>query len=679
MKWVDNFEMSMSGLKLLGVCVVATFIAACGSAPKTAMPGKVDNQQPVEQDIPVLAEDPPYYLAQARNAALQQDRQSRDQWILRAAEAYKQQDNCKQSRKIIHLAQPQLSEPRLITQADIILAECILADQPVDFAALTEQLANIKSSNEYERRIGRLKIALLVEQKRWLDAAKSVLMTQKFDQQSALDVWYLLQNLNEKELELARLREPSLQAWIQLSVITQRFGLDQMQLQEAIAEWQQRFADHPLSSQLPQELVLAMQQPAVVMDKVAVLLPLSGRLSQQGIAIKEGVLAAYFDYLKSATTQPHLQFIDTATHSVTQLVEMTSDNDLVIGPLLKETLTDYLALAPEKLNVIGLNQVDFAPSSALDAIDDAEVTESFQSTDTDDNSGDNQANNVIAAQVNSQAIDSPTDVTPTQPEVVPGERVYFALSPEDEAVQLAQIVHRRGAEYPVVISHQNGATRRMADTFMQTWQQLEGINARAPGVATFSDNESMRTSLTSLLDVAQSKSRINQIEYLSSEQIQSIPRNRRDVDSIVLFATPEQTELLNPIIESSLSPFNDKIVPVYASSRSYSLNLSNNSLRDLRNMTFTDMPWMLPEHPWQQLDQQVTRIWPDRDDTLRRLFALGYDAFSLAPVITNLKALPQVSIKGMTGRLSIDATGTVHRALPMGQIAENRVILVAMD
>jgi outer membrane PBP1 activator LpoA protein len=182
-----------------------------------------------------------------------------------------------------------------------------------------------------------------------------------------------------------------------------------------------------------------------------------------------------------------------------------------------------------------------------------------------------------------------------------------------------------------------------------------------------------------MLDVAQSKKRIKQMSVMSDVEVFGVERNRRDIDAIVLFANPEQTRLLNPIIEASLSPFARKSLSVFASSRSYSLDLNSNSLRDLRNLTFTDMPWMLPGHNWQNLANQTTQLWPQKQDTLLRLFAMGFDAYQLLPYLRQLKALPQLVSYGLTGEISIDNQGVLHRRLPWAQVAKDRVKLLAMD
>jgi outer membrane PBP1 activator LpoA protein len=217
----------------------------------------------------------------------------------------------------------------------------------------------------------------------------------------------------------------------------------------------------------------------------------------------------------------------------------------------------------------------------------------------------------------------------------------------------------------------------MAEAFIAKWK--ETANAIKPDLTVFTDNKDMRIRVSQMLDVDQSKQRIKQIEGMSDVEVFGVERNRRDIDAIVLFANPEQTGLLNPIIEASLSPFARKSLSVFASSRSYSVDLNSNSLRDLRNLTFTDMPWILPNHSWQVLAHQTKELWPQRQDTLLRLFAMGYDALNLLPRLRLLKSLPQLVSNSLTGNINVDGLGILHRRLLLAQIAQDRVKLLAMD
>ncbi|GAC15620.1 penicillin-binding protein activator [Aliiglaciecola lipolytica] len=643
----------MDQLKWLLVLCASALLYGCGSTPDKSerAENNVSNKQTIQEE-PDLPQNPMYYLNEAQRIfAETADINQRNYWIVQAAESYKQQNACAQSEKVLHISLSEIKDPILRNQSYILLAECELTKRAIDWLKVSEYQQYIDPAVSHKNRALKISYSQQLHHNQWLNAASTLLAIEPTDNLQTTEIWYLLQRLNEQDLGNALRSHSQLAPWLQLSLIVKRFGLQQTKLQTAVNEWQTRYQDHLLSENLPQEVQLALSVKPIEMQKVAVLLPLSGRLAQQGLAIKEGLLSAYYAQQQAMSTDvvensTVLHFFDTEINNVPKLVEDVSEYDVVIGPLIKEKLAEFSALAPAHLNIIGLNRLDIsAEPEELTSLDSNEVPETS------------------------------TPETTT----VPGIRVYFALSPEDEAVQLANKVFNTGVVSPIVVTQQSGAPMRMANTFLQTWQMLVGEDAPAPGLATFTDNKSMRTSLTSLLDVAQSKTRIDQLENLTSEQIHSVPRNRRDIDAIVLFASPEQTELLNPIVETSLSPFNDKAVPVFASSRSYSQNFSNNSLRDLRNITFTDMPWMLPDEDHKALKNEVAKIWPKQDDTLKRLFALGFDAYSLVPDLPGLSALPQVSVKGLTGTLSIDQDGNIIRVLPFGKITESEVILLALD
>lgn len=329
-------------------------------------------------------------------------------------------------------------------------------------------------------------------------------------------------------------------------------------------------------------------------------------------------------------TPQQIQFFDSALHSAEELRNFVAEFDFVIGPLLKDKITELSALLPEDKPLLALNRIE-----------------------QDDVSG---------SQSSSEE-----------------HHYYFALAPEDEAEQLVDKVMAAGAKQPILVAADSATTRRMAEAFINKWQAMHGHQTAPPDLSLFNSTKTLRSGVSELLDVAQSKGRIKQIENLVSKELHSVPRNRRDIDAIIVFATPDQTELLNPIIESSLSPFNDKSVPVFASSRSYRQDLNQNSLRDLRNLTFTDMPWMLPDHPWQGLEKQSTALWPQRKDTLKRLFALGYDGYALVPHLVHLRTLPNLTINGLTGELSLTQNGQIVRKLPYGFVDNNEVKLIAMD
>jgi hypothetical protein len=91
------------------------------------------------------------------------------------------------------------------------------------------------------------------------------------------------------------------------------------------------------------------------------------------------------------------------------------------------------------------------------------------------------------------------------------------------------------------------------------------------------------------------------------------------------------------------------------------------------------MPWMLPDHRWQDLANQTIQLWPEKQDTLLRLFAMGFDAYSLLPNLRRLKTLPQLVSHGLTGEINVDSQGVLYRRLLWAQVAQDRVKLLAVD
>jgi outer membrane PBP1 activator LpoA protein len=647
------------------ITIVILFSVSCSTdvSKKTRTPVTIS-----EGDV---ERDSQYYLEQAKREHEKGDSMQRNAFLLQAAQNLQTQNQCPQSIKLLHVIEPELYDLSQRTRGQLLLAECYMQLPSPALLQAQVLVANIAQTTGFEDRIYALKAKFDLHHKHWLSAAKNVLASAEPDKLTSESIWKILKNLDSKQLEQARLREPQLQAWIQLAIITQRYGLHPEKLKPALTQWQSRYAEHPLNLFPPEEVLAAITLPIINPPKVAVLLPLTGRLSTQGNAIKDGILAAYLhslptvtdaedanENIKGKTAAKQIRFFDSALKTPAQLNALVADYDFIIGPLLKENIAELIELLPPDKPLLALNRINTGPKTRSATIPLPGV---FPIPDS---------NSTI------KSTERPQELT----KGLTHETYFFALAPEDEASQLAKNIRAKGYKHPIVLTADTSTTQRMSEAFLQQWASDEDL-ADYPAVdhATFTDSKNMRQQVSQLLDVSQSKTRVKQIENLTTTEVHKVERNRRDVDAIVLFANPEQTELLNPIIESSLSPFTGGAISVFASSRSHSLELTKNSIRDLRNLTFIDMPWMLPAHPWQSLAEQTTHLWPQPQDTLLRLFAMGYDAYSLLPQLRHLHLLPHNSTSGLTGTLSINTRGEVQRVLPWAKVTLDRVTLITMD
>jgi outer membrane PBP1 activator LpoA protein len=638
-------------------CVAILCLLSCASnstrqSPKTLV-------SPSEQ-ITEEAKDSNYYLSQAQqNYVNNADVYQRNNYLIQAAEALQAEQQCTKSIKMLKVLQAELQDNRHYTHANLILAECYLILSDKTFDKVEAILTNLTGAYGYQARIAALQSQLQVNKKQWLAAAIALQNTNMEELDKTQTIWKWLKKLDLPELEKARLSEPSLQPWLQLAIIVKRFALQPEMFNQQLVSWQSRHLGHPLVTNLPEEIQYSLQQEPIQAKRIAVLLPLTGRLATQGLAIKEGILAAYLEDLPNAKFTPNnssdydgstgnivqdntqqyreIRFFDSALKTAQQLNTLVADFDVVLGPLVKEQITKLTEVLPSDKILLALNRVQL------------------------------KSNIITINQLSSLS----------EPSSPVAEHYYFSLAPEDEAQQLALHMQQKQLVRPIVFAANNPTTQRMAEAFIAKWQ--EAPNAIQPDLTIFTDSKDMRNRVSEMLDVAQSKQRIRQMEVLADVEVYGVERNRRDIDAIVLFANPEQAQLLNPIIEASLSPFAQKSLSVFASSRSYSLDLNSNSLRDLRNLTFTDMPWMLPDHSWQSLASQTTQLWPQKQDTLLRLFAMGFDAYNLLPNLRRLKTLPQVVSYGLTGEINVDDKGVLHRRLLWAQVAQDRVKLLAMD
>ena len=459
-----------------------------------------------------------------------------------------------------------------------------------------------------------LRAHMAEQENRALDAARLYQQLSHYDVTANQKIWPLLKQLSLKQLEQAALQRGELKAWLQLALITRHFANDALLMASQLQQWRAQYPNHPANLTLPEDLDQALQTQGFKPQHVAVLLPLSGRLQAQGEAIKQGLLAAYFP---QSGQRPVIQFFDTNRLPMAEIATQLTEVDFVIGPLLKDNIDALAPLIPDK-PMLALNRSDAANHD---------------------------------------------------------EHYFYALAPEDEGQQLARSLLERGFQHPVLAISSSPALQRMAASFSLHWQLQKD---KLPPQVIFDSNKTMQQGMESLLEVDQSNQRIKAIQSMFPGEVHAFHRNRQDVDAIVLFANPEETELLVPIIESSISPFS-AIIPVFASSRSFSHDLKANSLRDLHDLSFIDMPWMLPQHGWVGVEQQSEALWPNQQDSLKRLFAMGYDSWQMIPHLRHMAILPELRVKGMTGELALDENQTIHRTLSWGKIQQEKVIKLAME
>ena len=657
--------------KMFTLSAVASvlLLAGCGSTPKSQSKPVEVKPSPIETTQVDDNVTPEHKLLEAKRVwARTRDKNQRDTLLLEAADLYIQNQQPVLAQQVLF----EVKEDG-ISSANQSYYSLLITKAYTDLpgAAPEELLAmldNVIETDETAYQKAELQTKLYSQQGNLAAAANSVLKTRLSDEQKVEQVWKWITSLPKESLDAIGEEYPALAPFLTLRELTEQYASSPIKLANNLQQFTQVYRGHVLENALPEDVVKASKLTDAGANDIAVLLPLSGRLARSGQVVKDGIMAAYYTDVEKRQDEhllPRLRFIDTNGADSQELITEIGDTKFIIGPLLKETIESLIPNLPIGVNVLALNRPEELPDSSLRQSTSYSIA--TQRADVD-----NEASNVDLAEPKTQdeigALDLPVSLN------------YYGLAPEDEARQLAELIFKKGYRAPIVIAAQNSLYQRMDDTFKTHWKALNSAeNKQRANITsvTFNDSNSLREGITQALDVAQSNERINQIEYMTNDEVYNMPRSRRDIDAIVAFASPQDTELLNPIIEASLNPFDGKQVPVYATSRSMDYDSGKNQWRDLQNVHFIDMPWLMPSHKWQPLEQEVQQAWENQNTMQKRLFAFGFDAYQLLPQLGMLNTLKYLSHDGLTGNLSLNQRGEVVRKQPQAIIRNEKVKMLS--
>ena len=679
----------------LSVAFILLFLASCVSQTKIADQKSVEQKPKPSKEV--ILNNAEAALQQAQIEWLKNsDINQRNDLLLAAAQGFQTSGECARADIIIANIEPFLENPVQQQYSSLLKAECALIQHyasglsveliqtPVD--TIISWLAPI-TANQFVARKEVVIAHLAALHQRW-DFAANVLSEQlgadsplNQAQEQILWQWFLK---SSKSTQSTMGRNNSfMRPYLSLADILEDQNLTDSSRQQAIGFWRQQNPTHPLSINLPTGVKNYIAQSLTEVRNIAVLLPLTGRVQVQGDAIKQGIMTAYFAKLENINTNnpgqaiPNIRFLDTGSDNDRFVSnEITSEGlmqyDIVIGPLLREHVSLVKGFNLPNSMLVYLNRLSTEPTT-IELTDNASTATGSILKDEVDSLSNNKLNSLPSvtdpqaqAQNSNQALSLSSEST--------SAKVYFALAPEDEATQLANLMKKQGIRTPIIISNGSSVSRRMIETFNAQWIALNGLDEiKLPKVVTFSDNKGLRVGITAALDVLQSQRRISQMSNLTTETVHSVTRNRRDVDAFVVFALPQQVELLNPIIEASISLFTERTIPVFATSYSYQHQLNKNSIRDLRNLVFVDMPFLMPAQRNSALAQQVDSLWNSPPSAFLRLFAFGYDAFQFSEQMQQLAYFSHTDLNGLSGKLSVNNKRQVTRGLPSAVIENDSI------
>ncbi len=400
--------------------------------------------------------------------------------------------------------------------------------------------------------------------------------------------------------------------WLQLAELARRPDLTLEDQISALKQWQQDNALHPAAQNLPGNLAYLNELAAQRPQRVAVLLPLSGPLAKSGEAIRDGLMAGYYDALKRNQPTPDLVVIDSQQDaSIDELYAqaLLAGAQWVIGPVSKQEVQALEQRAMLSLPTLALNYGDLVPTDHLGE---------------------------------AAGLDQP------QP---PANLFQFGLAPEDEAIQIADRAWQDGHRRALVMVPAGSWGERIFEAFRDHWEAQGGEISE---IRFYKNENDYNPAISQLMNVDESNQRYKTMRQLLRQRTEFEPRRRQDADWLFLVAQPQQARLIKPAMAFNFAGS----LPVYATSHVYSGQTDKRHDVDLNGISFCDLPWVLEKGAlYQQVEQNAER----GQGPYVRLYALGLDAYRLLPRLPQLQAFPQHQVGGMTGQLTLDGFRRVHR------------------
>ncbi|MGG5292205.1 penicillin-binding protein activator [Pseudomonas shirazensis] len=422
-------------------------------------------------------------------------------------------------------------------------------------------------------------------------------------------IWALVAALPAEQLQSTG--NDTLAGWTSLALAVKSAGTLEQQ-QAAIDAWRNQHPEHPAAKQLPSALTKLKELASQPLTKIALLLPQEGSLAGVARALRDGFMAAHFQAQQAGQQAPAIQVYDSSRISSLDDFYRQAQADgvqLVVGPLEKPLVKKLAAYPQLPLPTLALNYAEAGQSA-------------------------------------------------------PPQLFQFGLAAEDEAREVSRRARADGLVRAVALVPSGEWGDRVLAAFRKDWESNGGTLLAAERIA---QPVALAQQIAELFQLRQSEGRAKSLQSTVGGNVAAQPSRRQDIDFIFLAATPQQAQQIKPTLNFQYAGD----VPVYATSNLYSASGDVNQYNDMTGIRFCETPWLLDSS--NSLRQQVVQQWPQAAGSLGRLYAMGVDAYSLAPRLGQLKALPDNRVQGLSGSLSMNPSQRIERQLPWAEFAGGQV------
>ncbi len=389
------------------------------------------------------------------------------------------------------------------------------------------------------------------------------------------------------------------QGWYELALSAAN-QQDLSQQSKQMQQWDVLWQSHPAQQTPPDALLAVTAADTISAEHIALYLPHSGSLEKPAEAITTGFMAAYYNAVKAGRTSARITMLDST--------KITNPEQLY--QVAKERGIDLIIGPLQKERVESLINYGPAPVPTL----------------------------TLNTAPGSQQVD-----------------IYqFGLAIEDEAIQAADQAWQDQHKQALVYTPDTDWGVRSAIAFKQRFTELGGtiLDSR-----TYSTDTNYSEQIASLLGTDKSNARDTQLTRIIGTRPEFESRRRQDVDAIFLAALPRAGRQIKPTLAYHYAGN----IPVYATSLIYTGTESAIEDQDLNGIRFVATPWLSTAPSATHL--QLAQLRDNTNSRFGRLYALGIDAFTLFPYLSQLSASASARIEGETGSLSLGKNNQIVRTL----------------
>jgi len=542
---------------------------------------------------------------------------------IRAAEAVLQPETKLQAQQYLSAVDESVLSKDLLVRKRVASAELALLNGQPQVALDTAPAKLINLSEKYNLhllaiRAKALKSAGMMKQSIETRIALNQLLRKpgQLKKNNEL-IWQTLLNTNNQELNSwsASNNSPELTAWLSLVAIQKRPYENQPSLDSEIQQWRTKYSNHRIPNHIIDSIVKDYASFHIAPNKIALLLPLTGRYSKVAEAVYAGITTAR-EFGEAFNPPSELVVYDTGDNPTSALSyyrrAVTEGADFIIGPFQKDAVRSLASQGSLPVPTLSLNYTD----SELDG----------------------------------------------------AQNLYqFGLLPEDEAKQVAERASFENKGAALVLVPEGEWGTRFLSSFTNRFHELGGSVIQSERY--FPQNSDYSVAIKSLLQLNQSEQRRRTVQSIVKADLEFEPRRRQDADFVFIAASPQQARLIRP----QLSYHFASDLPVFATSHVFSGNENISADKDINGITYCDVPWLLSADPAMELLRDSLDLKSSSSSSrLPRFAALGVDAYQVIPHLQRLAANEFDRYQGTTGKLSVDRQNRIYRELVWAKFEKGR-------